>query len=161
MNIFKSKLSLGLLKINEYLICVLLSIVVLSSFLGVVFRYVPGLKPLFWTGELSRYTNIMLIFLTGSINVRKDANFKVRYFMGKINNNSLKGFITLISDSLILCFLLLLLFYGLKLSIHNIVQRSSALGWPMFYIYLSIPIGSLLMIKEHIVLIITRRGKRL
>jgi len=136
-------------KMIHFFVCFFYSILLITTFLGVIFRYVPWLHSIYWSMEVSRYSMIWLFFLVCSVNIRCQSNIRVEFFLKKIKNLYRK-YLLLISDILVILFILILLFYGYKVALDNMSQISPSLNYPMTYVYAAIPVGTLFMLIEKI-----------
>ena len=142
----KRKLVKILKILRETLIVISLLFMVLFTFVAVLFRYLPGLEPIFWSEELLRYTFVWLVFLSLSISVEK------KELLGGIDiiSNHLtfgpRKILEIAYNMISIIFLMLLIFYGVKMVKFNTAQRASSLPIRLSVVYLAIPIGSFLSV---------------
>lgn len=133
-------------KIEE--ICCVSSLLMASFlvFLNVMMRYLfkSGLN---WSEELTRYLFIIVTFWGISIGVRRNARISVDILALSLRSESAKKILELIINVIQLIFAVTVMLISLKFSvfIFSTGQISSALKVPIYYLYLIIAIGSLLL----------------
>lgn len=125
-------------------------LVVMSSviFTQVVFRYALA-APLPWSEELARYLMMWLTFLGAGLAVRKKALLGMEVLvraLPKVLNRIAVGLVFLIQS----VFLIVVLIYGVKMTIITSRQLSPAMLIQMSWPYLSIPVGAALMLINTI-----------
>lgn len=129
---------------------VFLIIVVL---LAVVARY-SGLFPgsLHWATEFSRFSIIWIVMLGSVIAFHRGAHVAIDIsdLLPRRYHRPLRSIAYVLS----VAFLGVLTWEGLKLSFATMHQISPALGLPMGYAYLAIPVGSLLMTLQSILFVV-------
>jgi C4-dicarboxylate transporter DctQ subunit len=130
---------------EKNIMCVLLpctcAFVVFSTF-G---RY-TGFYNMYWAEELIRYLYIFVAYLGISMGVKSDAHFRVQLFVGLLPK-SIKNIVQIISDIIIIVFLVLLVYHGglLVRRLFIMKQTSPMMKIPMFIPYMAIPIGCFTM----------------
>jgi len=125
-----------------------LALVIICTFLQVLMRYVlPG--SLTWTEEGARYAFIWTSMMGASLASRHCSNASIDFleslFKGKTR---IVHFVIL--HICILAIAVLIFPYGLKMVSQMMMRSSSALGIPMGFVYLAIPIGCLGIIVQEI-----------
>jgi len=130
----------------------LLSILVLVVLLAVFFRYVLS-SSLPWSEEVGRYLSVWVGFLGASVALNKRIHIGVDYFIDRLPKRR-RRLLKLISEITILILLGVISYYGIELVIFQIPQKSSALLISMFWPYLSVPVGTLLMMIQGVSLLI-------
>lgn len=151
--------------IIQNLVFLALAVMVAASFIGVVARYlgryIPGLPPVFWGEEVTRYTAQWMIYLVSGLAIRRGVHLGVDIFIAWLPK-PLRLTVQLFSHALIVFLLLVLLRYGVEMTVLNMQQLSSALEIPMGYIYAAIPVGAVLMlIEEARAIYLVARGRPL
>ena len=140
---------LALLNNSEELICFgLMLLICLLVLAQIFFRYVLN-NSLVWSEELSRYSFVWMTFIGTSFIVKRKSHISISFIYNFIPNK-IKPIVNIISYCIIILFFSYLVFYGLKVSIFMYKIGSSAMNIPMFFIYVSIPIGFLLSIYRMI-----------
>jgi len=138
--------------LRETLIVVGFLFMVIFTFIAVLFRYLPGLQPIFWSEELLRYTFVWLVFLSFSIAVEKKELLEIGIITDRFSfrtRNILKMACNIIS----IIFLAFLFFYGIRMINVNMAQRASTLPIRLSIIYLALPIGifiSIIALISHL-----------
>jgi TRAP-type C4-dicarboxylate transport system permease small subunit len=132
--------------VNAALVC--LVVVVLAA---VVVRY-TGLftGSLHWTTEFGRFCTIWIVML-GSV-VAFDRGAHVAIDLTDLVPLRFRRALRSLSYFLCLAFLAVLTWEGLQLSLATMRQVSPALGLPMGYAYLAVPVGAALMTLQSILL---------
>jgi TRAP-type C4-dicarboxylate transport system permease small subunit len=140
-----------LLKVEKAVGAALLLLLTVTIFVQVVFRFLLDL-PLAWSEELSRYSFVWLTMLVAPICIRLRANISTG------TRGSLPPRIALIIEIvgyvLVLLFVAVLLVWGALLLDVVKMQRSPAIGIPMYWVYAAIPVGAALMAVEIVALLI-------
>lgn len=105
------------------------------------------LEPLMWTEELARYIMIWMTFLGSALTVANKENVEIDFIIKKIPNAKRK-WVMIFNDLLTCIFLFLVSFATIRMLYLPALkfQRSPNLQLPMKYIYISLPIGCMLMI---------------
>ncbi|MBM4761088.1 TRAP transporter small permease [Bacillus sp. B15-48] len=113
-------------------------------FLQVVSRYVFG-DSITWTEELSRYLFIWLIFLTIGIGFKENKHIGIDIVLDLLPK-TLQKLIRQLTYILVLVLSLLFVWEGyiLVLQMQMFGQTSANLQLPMWWVYLSLPVGFLL-----------------
>src|SRR5690625_117190 len=162
LNLTGKKIQRILVPIDKWTFELIEKIIVASTLLTlsilvfalIVIRYTLGISPE-WSDELPRYLMVWLTFVGMSYCVRLGDHVTIDFLLQKLKGKFLKFFSIGI---LTICFIfsLVLLFYGYLLFSQVLYsgQTSISLGVSMAYVYVSIPIGALLMSKNFLHLII-------
>jgi len=128
---------------------VLTIVMVAAVFLQVIFRYVVN-NPLNWSEELSRYVFIWACMLGASIGIRRKAHYGLDAIFKLIPVRKQK-LVEVFLYALIGVFLLVLIYFGIKLNQEIYLQTAPGLEISMSLPYSAIPAGALLMLL-HILL---------
>ena len=147
----------------ENLFCGLMILAVtIVLFVNVVLRYVFNASTS-WSEEFIRYGFIWITFIGGAICVRQGSHVNVDLLANYLNKTGQKV-LFLITSVIALVFIVWLGKLGLDTTIFNFEtgQKSPGLSIPIFYVYIAIPLGCLLMVIHYIELLINvLRGKDL
>lgn len=116
--------------------CVLIFIAALARAVG---------KPFNWSQDLSLFLFAWSVFLSADVALRKDKLVRVELLVDMCSVRIAK-ILSIFCYSIILCFLLALMYYGVKLAFisHKRVFQGIP-GFSYSWVIVSIPIGSLLM----------------
>jgi TRAP-type C4-dicarboxylate transport system permease small subunit len=130
-------------------LCVVLMVIPLVAmivfiFVQVVSRYAFN-SPSSWTEELSRHLMIWAAFLGAAVAYRKNAHLGVDLLLESLSAKP-KRIVLLLVHAGIAVFSAFLIATGYQVVSKTMHQLSSALGVPMGYIYLSIPVGASVML---------------
>lgn len=126
------------------ILAIIFAIMVTSLFSQVVLRYIfKSATP--WAEELTRYAFIWMSMLGAAVAARRGRHMNVDYFVN-IMPKSIRIIIIFLANILVIAFLIVATKYGIDLVIMTHKQLSSGMRIPMSYVYLSMPIGSILMI---------------
>jgi C4-dicarboxylate transporter DctQ subunit len=117
------------------------------GFASTVLRGVPGWGGLFWAEEIIRYACIWMVFLCSGLTIRYGIHFRVDILLLALPRRVAVGF-GLFAVAVMLCFQIVLIWFGSAVTIVNMEQQSTSLEFPMGYVYAAIPIGGALMLVE-------------
>ena len=124
-------------------------VTILSHIIGrYVFRY-----PLYFAEEISRYCFIWTIMLGASIGLRRKAHTRVEYFVNFLPDKG-KNILEIMVNLGIVGFLCYVIYFGFFLVSKTMNIPTAAMEWPWGLIYMSAPIGAVLMIVTNIFYII-------
>lgn len=139
--VFISKLSDWVFSLEKLISILLGTLMLVSLFLGVVFRYVFD-SPLIWSDETAIYSLVWLTFIGGSMAIKRQESAAVSLLMDKISG-SLKVILMAISLLAVILFATLILYLSVKwLSSPTILlQKSNSMKMPMIIAYLSVPVS--------------------
>lgn len=100
---------------------------------------------LFWSEEFARYSFIWVIMLASGLAVKRRAHVGFDLLVVKLPMR-IQRVVHLVSDGVIGVFLLLFIFYGMRLVLAVGSTTSPSLKIPMEYVYLILPISALVML---------------
>ena len=149
-----AKIDRSIIWITSVAIVVLMLTMVASILTGVFFRYVLN-AALPWPEELARFAMVWLTMLGASLVVRHGGHIAVTLVVTRLRNRS-KTLVNWISRSVVVGFLVLLLWFGVDMTDRAGRQRSAALEWSMSIPNLAMPLGAVLMLY-HLGMIAFRR----
>jgi TRAP-type transport system small permease protein len=132
-----------------WIISIFLAIMSILIFWQVIARYIIG-SSLAWSEELSRFLMIWIVLLGAALALKKGRMIVVEIF----SESKYKLIVNNVSNLVSLFFYIVLLIYGWQLALTISVQTAPGLNISMFWAYLSLPIGGLLMIINTISVII-------
>lgn len=123
-------------------------IAISSVIVGIVVIEV-GLRYLFsssliFTEELARYLMVWIVFLGSAIAVRDGAHIRISMLLNRMPSNVQK-WVTIVAEVLTLVFLSVVVVEGVRILPKQLTQIPVTFDVPLFYFYLAIPVGSLLM----------------
>lgn len=139
--------------IRNILIVVFFSVIIIVCFVNVVFRYTQWFRSLTWAEELLRYLNVWVIFLGASVATKNGAHLAMRYFL-KFFQEKHRILITKIIYIMILIFLVIFIVSGTQKTIQNIAQLGQDVPIAIAWFYLAIPVGSLYMFTDFLLILI-------
>jgi TRAP-type C4-dicarboxylate transport system permease small subunit len=124
------------------LIAVLAAVVVIA----VITRYFLNL-PLAWSEEVSRYSFIWATFLGAVICLREGTHLSVDLLLRRLSIPRRRRAAT--AGRVLMAILLgIVLYSGIQVAQVTHAQQSPALGIPMSWVYLAVPVGAALMLLE-------------
>lgn len=132
-------------RLEEILIVITMALMVLLIFYQVVSRYVFN-DSMSWTEELARYIHIWQVWIAASFAVKKGKHIKVEMFKDLLPH-LYRRIIDFIALGLWFFVAVTLAYVGsdVILSLMEQGQVSPAMRVPMWWAYLAIPVGGLLM----------------
>ena len=116
-----------------------LALVIAFAFLQVIARYALPQAPT-WTEEGARYAFIWMSMMGASLAARHCSNASVD-LLDTLFRGKGKDIHFVILQSFILLAVIIIVPYGVRMVSQMMVRNSPALGIPMGYMYLSIPVG--------------------
>lgn len=137
-------------RVLTFVCAVLLTIMVVTIFVQVLARYV-FLASTPWSEEIAVYCFIWVVFLGTGLGVRDHAHLVADLLpetLGPFWDKALMAF----SLGMVTVIALVFLWYGSHYAILGLTRLSFSMGFPMFYIYASLPITGaimLLFLIEH------------
>lgn len=135
-------------KVTNGLVVTFFISLILLVFFQVIFRYVfHNSQP--WIDELSRYLFVWIVYLGGTITIRRGFNITFDLLIDCLKGR-LWGVMFTLVNLICVAFLSLIVVLGFNISYINKVQISSLMGINMGIVTLAIPIGGILMIISQI-----------
>ena len=139
----------GLKKAEEILLVVLMVIMCVIIFVATVARF-TNLFVISWAEELARYCMIWIIFLGIGVAAQNGEHFCVEalnLFLPK----KVLNIISALDAVLVIAFNLVAPYFGIMIVQKQMAggQITPSLNWPMWIIYLAIPIGLVLMAVSY------------
>jgi TRAP-type C4-dicarboxylate transport system permease small subunit len=131
----------------RFLVALMMAAMVLDVLVGVANRFVFKLS-ISWTEQLARFLLIWISMLGATVAVRTGAHIGVMFVVTRLKRWRL--LFMAVNAVLVIGFLLVVGAYGLKLCISQSRQFSPVLQLSMFWPYLSIPAGCLVMIVHYL-----------
>lgn len=130
------------------IVVALFSLLVIIVFMQVLFRYVFQ-SALPWADEAARYCFIWLIYLGGTITIRKGMNITFDLLLSSLSKKIWARVFIIVN---ICCelFLFIMVVLGINLCWVNRVQFSTILHLNMGLVMMAIPLGGALMLIEQI-----------
>ncbi len=143
----------ALTKIEENLTFLLLLSMLLAVFASFVSRYIFN-DSLTWTEEFSRYVMIWATFIAASYGVKKGSHITLDVLVIYLSERGNK-ILRIVSYIFSLAYCVLIVFIGIPFinSLIETQQKSPAMHIPMYFVYSSIVVGTILMFLRYIILL--------
>lgn len=127
--------------LEDWTMILALSYMVIITFVEVLMRYILK-NPISWAEESARYTQVWLIYISASVCVRLRSHISADVLVNYLTPSARK-FFNSIASLFTFCVLFVLFYLGVLLVKDFLKggQSSPALGIPMYYIALAIPVG--------------------
>lgn len=137
-------------KFEDYLSGGLIVLGLSILLLQVIMRYILGLSTT-WQDEAARYFIIWGVLLGSAVAIRDNQHIKIDIFY-KVVSVTMKKIFNLISNTFVLIFLIIMIFYGLILVKEKyLTGQYSNIGIQLYLIYAILPLsGSLMAIRTLI-----------
>ena len=149
------KLFKGLRSVLYWFSVAAMSVMLAVIFAQVVSRYLFNWTPE-WSEELARYLFVWVVFLGAPIGVKERGHMALRLVQERLSPGG-KKFCTALVYAAAFLFLAVLTWQGVALVSRTVFQVSPTLQIHMRWVYVAIPIGSLLMLF-HLVIIGMKQG---
>lgn len=121
-------------------------IILMSALLWQVFTRFIIKVPSIWTEELARYAFIYMAIIGASLGVKNSEHFSMTIFTDKLKGKKRNIYVKYVINVSILISSIILFKYGLDFSINFGFSRvSPTFLVPMFWVFLCVPLGALLM----------------
>jgi TRAP-type transport system small permease protein len=127
----------------EYLCAAVLIVIVLIVFANVVGRYFFH-APLRWSDEVAQYMFLWLSYLGALAALIRGRHYSVPNLVEMLPRLS-RAAVKTLSDLIVLLILLVLVWFGWQLVDRLSFQTSPALGVPVYYAYVALPLTAALM----------------
>jgi len=131
-------------KIVEGLVIVCSAVMTFLVIIQVFCRYCLGVSIPF-SEELSRYLMVWVVFLAAGLALKDDAHISIKVLVDKFQERR-RLWLSLAAQILLLAFLVLLLVESIALLPYQRVQIITSMGISIFWFYLAIPVGCVIMI---------------
>jgi TRAP-type C4-dicarboxylate transport system permease small subunit len=144
MRLFR-KLSDAVYFIERILAMMLLAVMVTVIMLGVISRYFLN-SPLTWSDEIALFCLVWVTFVGGSMSVKKKKAAAVTLLLERIPAG-ISRILLMLSALLALLFSVSIFYLSMKWITNPsiLLQKSTAIGLPMFIPYVAIPLGFLFL----------------
>jgi TRAP-type C4-dicarboxylate transport system permease small subunit len=146
----------GLIRINRlyervlYIVgAALMGTMVIVVSMQIFARYVLG-DSLSWTDEMARFLMVWITFLFAGISFRRGEMIAVEILSAKLPKLA-RVFLMIVGALASILLFGLLTWFGYSYAEWNMIQVSSALQLPLYYVYLAVPVGCGLMVPHVIV----------
>jgi TRAP-type C4-dicarboxylate transport system permease small subunit len=130
---------------------IFMSIGFIITFFHIIGRYILR-EPIFFSEELARYCFIWSCMIGASVVNRKDEHTNVTFFTMLLPKKA-QAWLYLAREALITILLVFLIYFGIELSMKMRTVHSAAMDLSWAYIYMALPVASLLLIITTIRLI--------
>jgi len=142
--------------ICRFLIMILLVIIAASMFVQVILRFIFS-QGLPWVEEFARYGTIWVTMLYAPFLIKNDELLKVDFLDEYLPPNFLK-YRDIFYRFVIIFIFIVLIKEGWLQALNGLKSRTVTLEISWFWVYLSVPVGSFLMLFEIIILIFKDLG---
>ena len=150
MQKLKSKLieiNRTLIALTRLIILICFSSLILSVSLNVVLRYIFK-SPVFWVTEFSCYCLVYCVLFGAVLALYRGEH--VGIYVGDLKfPKEIKKFIHLMTNLTILIFILIMIPFGMILTLDNIESYTGSLPIPMGVVYIAIPLSGVIMLFLH------------
>lgn len=143
---FLQKLVWGYDQLEEKLLCASLVFTTLVIFMQIIMRSIFN-SSITWSEELTRYIFIWQIWLGVSIAERNNDHIYLEIVNSLVKSEKIKAAIKIIADLIMIAFNVFLVVKGFEL-VGQMMARgnvSGAMRMPMYYVYLALPVSSLIL----------------
>lgn len=144
-----SKVMKLLVTLEKTIIGACLGLAVIVIMISVIGRRIGSAPP--WAEEAVRYLIIWITFIGSGVCFRRGAHYGVDVIR-RVNNPGFQKFIGTFVILASAIFAVLLVIFGWKYTSFAMTsgQKTAALGWPIWIVYISVPIGGILVILHLI-----------
>lgn len=139
-------------KIFGYALVLIMSVMTIIIFWQVIARYIIG-SSLAWSEELSRFLMIFMVLIGSSMALRNNDLIAVE-ILPEVLKGKAKKALVILTHLISMVFYVILIVYGLRVADSFGNQIAPGLGISMYFIYLSMPIGGVLLLLNSITCIL-------
>jgi len=139
-----ARLFSGMDTIVNWILALIMTAMLVVVSAQVWYRFVMN-DPLAWSEELARYLFVWISFLGSAVGVRMQVHLGID-LIDKILSPRGRKIMTLAVNLLIQIFLVVVIFWGIRILKVIQFQKSASMGIPMTYPYMAVPVGSVLML---------------
>ena len=133
----------GIIKGIKLVCAALFVLVTVIIFMQVISRYCFNMS-FHWVEELAMYSIIWLVFLGSVVATHEKAHTSITFFVDHMPKKVQK-YVNALSSALCIVFLIVMMVYSHNTLLVGMRSYSAGLGIPMGFIYLSFPVGGILM----------------
>lgn len=159
-NNWLSALDVALQRFTEVLVFLLFAAMVVLVFAQVYTRFLTN-NALTWSEELSRFLLVWMVFLGSALTFRKGGHIAVDNLVKALPPTG-KYIVSIVAYSLMLTFIVILLWGAIIVLPTTALQKSPANNIVMAYVYAAIPLSAVLMgvdVIKNIVRLATKGDK--
>ena len=142
----------------KYICFALFMAIVIIGGIQVIGRYVFN-NTIFWGEEMMRFCCIWLTMMGSAVAVRTDHHVAVDLLQESIHNPKAKAILFAITRGLCIVFILILFKPAVDLVLKSTHSMAATIRLPFAWVYLSCPVGFLLMLISYVRVIITGYNK--
>ncbi|MDM5228308.1 TRAP transporter small permease [Cytobacillus sp. NJ13] len=139
-------------KFFGYALAFIMAFMTIIIFWQVVARYVVG-SSLAWSEELSRFLMILMIMIGSSLALRENQLISVE-IVPEVMRGRAKKWLTVLVHLISIVFYIVIIAFGWKVAQSFGNQIAPGTGISMFFIYLSLPLGGVLLLLNSITCIL-------
>jgi TRAP-type C4-dicarboxylate transport system permease small subunit len=132
----------------QIVIMVMFAALIVTVFYQVLGRYLFNAPPS-WSEELARFLQVWIALLASALCIQQGMHLGVDYLLYAVPPRG-RAVLEALVHVMVSGFLLLLLVQGGKILDVAGVQSSPAMGINMWYAYLAVPVGAVLMLLESV-----------
>ena len=138
-------------RLARFLVAMMMAVMTLNVLFGVFNRFLFKI-PISWVEEIATYLLIWISLVGSAVAVRIGGHVGVGLIVSKLKTGA-KTFASWVNVLIILAFVMTLIFLGMKLAIREMGQLGHATRISMFWPFLSVPVGCLLILIQLVYLI--------
>ena len=131
-------------RLVESLVILIAGLIVVIVTAEVTLRYLFSHSMIF-TEELSRYLMVWIVFLGSALAIRDGSHIRIQILVNRLGPR-MQQTVKLAAQALMIAFLIFITVEGLKILPRQLQQACITIDISLFYFYLAIPVGSVLMI---------------
>ena len=138
----------GVDRIMDWFLGLVMTVMLVVVTLQVWYRFVLN-DPLSWSEELARYLFVWISFIGSAVGVRMNVHLGID-LIEKIMTPTGHKILSVVVNLLVQIFLVIVIYWGVKILSVVRFQTSASMGIPMTYPYLAVPVGSALMLLNSL-----------
>jgi TRAP-type C4-dicarboxylate transport system permease small subunit len=135
-------------KIQAIICAVLFAAILILGSIQIFGRYI-GKIPTPWTEEFMRFSMIWLTWVGSALTIRVDGHVSVDILISYIHQYKARTFFFVLARLLCVVFLILFLPHAVSLIFRSGTSMAASLPIPYSYVYMSVPVGIIMMLLSY------------
>jgi TRAP-type C4-dicarboxylate transport system permease small subunit len=141
-------------RINEIAVMLVFAALCIVLMLQVFARFILN-DPFSWSEELARYLQVWLVLLGAAICMQRGTHISIDYITSQLPPMLERG-LAILMNLVVIGYLLVIVRFSAELVEAASFQTTPAMQIPMWAVYISIPIGGVLLLVESLVTLLRR-----
>lgn len=138
-------------RVARFLVAVMMGMMTVDVLFGVLNRFLLKI-PISWVEEIATYLLIYISLIGSAVAVRIGGHVGVGFVVSRLKDRT-KRFLYWVNVLGVFSFVVIVMVLGMRLALREMSQLGHATRIPMFWPFLSLPVGSFLILLQLLYLI--------